>query len=117
MKKKLLALLFGTSLVLAACGGGGDKEDADAAKNDTGSKDTTETASAGDAEKVYGQYCAACHNADLSGGVGPELKTVGSRLSKDEIATVLKDGRNAMPAGLIKGEELDAVAEWLAAKK
>ncbi|MBB6445125.1 cytochrome c551 [Bacillus benzoevorans] len=113
MKKKLLALLFGTSLVLAACGGG-DKDDA--AKSEGGT-DTTETASAGDAEKVYGQYCAACHNADLSGGVGPELKTVGSRLSKDEIATVLKDGRNAMPGGLIKGEELDAVAEWLAAKK
>ena len=113
MKKKLLALLFGTSLVLAACGGG-DKEDA--AKTDGGTE-PTETASAGDAEKVYGQYCASCHNADLSGGVGPELQKVGSRLSQDEIATVLKDGRNAMPGGLIKDADLDAMAEWLATKK
>nr|WP_295971857.1 cytochrome c [uncultured Bacillus sp.] len=107
MKKKLLALLFGTSLVLAACGGGGSDKGTDASK----------TASAGDAEKVYGQYCASCHNADLSGGVGLELKTVGSRLSQDEIATVIKDGRNAMPGGLITGDDAAAVAEWLAAKK
>ena len=72
MKKKLLALLFGTSLVLAACGGGDTEE----GTKDTGSKGTETTASAGDAEKLYGQYCASCHNADLTGGVGPDLTKV-----------------------------------------
>jgi cytochrome c551 len=113
LKKKLLALLFGTSLVLAACGGG----DAEEGTKDTGSKGTETTASAGDAEKVYAQSCAQCHNADLTGGVGPDLTKVGSKMDQAAIETLIADGKGAMPGGLIKGEEAVAVAEWLAAKK
>jgi len=114
LKKKLLALLFGTSLVLAACGGGDKAEDT---KADADGGSTTETASAGDAEKTYGQYCASCHNADLTGGVGPDITKVGSRLDQAAIENVIANGQGAMPGGLIKGEEATAVAEWLAAKK
>ena len=113
MKKKLLALLFGTSLVLAACGGGDTDE---GTKTESGDAGTT-TASAGDAEKTYGQFCASCHNADLSGGVGPELATVGSRLDQAAIEKIIVDGQNAMPGGLIKGDDATAVAAWLAEKK
>jgi len=34
-------------------------------------------------------------------------------LSEDEILTVIQEGRGAMPAGIIEGEEAEAVAAWL----
>ncbi|MEO2077618.1 MAG: cytochrome c551 [Bacillus sp. (in: firmicutes)] len=113
MKKKLLTLLLGTSLVmgLAACGGGGDKT------KDTGNG-TTDTAQAGDAQKIFDQKCSSCHGGDLKGGMGPNLTKVGSKYSKDEILDILKNGKSGgMPAGLVSGDEADQVADWLAAKK
>lgn len=107
MKKKLLGLLVGASLVLAACGGGGD--------------DTKETASGGaDPEKLFSQKCSSCHGADLKGGGGgsfPDLTQVGARLSKDEIETIILNGKNAMPKAQLTGEDATAVAGWLAEKK
>ncbi|MGJ7920295.1 cytochrome c551 [Neobacillus sp. LXY-4] len=105
MKKKMLGILAGTTLVftLAACGGG------DSAKDTAGS--------AVDPEKLYSQKCSSCHATDLKGGVGPDLTQVGSRLSKDEIEKVIVDGRNAMPKGQLTGADATAVAGWLAEKK
>jgi cytochrome c551 len=107
MKKKLLKMVLGTALVmgLAACGGGDDEAGGD-------------TAAAGDAEKIYSQKCSSCHGGDLKGGMGPDLTAVGASKSKDEIAGIIKDGTDGgMPAGLIEGDDLDKVADWLAAKK
>lgn len=107
---------MGTSLVLAACGGGDDAGES----KDTGSSDsgtTTETASGGDAEKLFSQKCSSCHAADLTGGVGPDLTKVGAKLSKDEIEKIIVDGQNAMPAGQLTGADATTVADWLAAKK
>lgn len=95
---------MGTGLVLAACGGGGDEDQA------TGG-DTV------DAEKIAAQKCSTCHGQNLEGGGGPKLSDLGSRMSKEEIEDVILNGRGGMPGGLIKGEEASAVAEWLAAKK
>jgi cytochrome c551 len=114
VKKKLLALLFGSALVLAACGGGDD------ATEDTGTDTTggeTTTADAGDAEKLYNQKCSSCHGGDLTGGVGPALDTAGANLSKEDIEGIIANGQGAMPAGLLSGDEASQVAEWLAAKK
>ncbi len=115
VKKKLLALLLGTALVLAACGGGDD------ASEDTGGTDTsggeTTTADAGNAEKLYNQKCSQCHAQDLSGGAGPGLQTVGSKLSQEEIENIIINGQGAMPKGQLTGEDATTVAEWLAAKK
>ena len=74
MSKKLLALLLGTSLVLAACGGD-DSSDEPA----NGGEDTSTTADAGQEAKLFEQKCSSCHGQNLEGGVGPELKTVGSK--------------------------------------
>lgn len=106
MKKKLLALLMGTSIVLAACGGGGEE-----------ASDESATASGGDAEKIYGQKCSACHGTNLEGGVGPKLETIGASLSKEDIEKVIAEGQGAMPQGLLEGENASTVAEWLAGKK
>ncbi|MFB6468953.1 cytochrome c551 [Cytobacillus sp. Hz8] len=117
MKKKLLALLMGTSLVLAACGGGDDAgEKKDTSSSDSG-KTTTETASGGDAEKLFSQKCSSCHGANLEGGVGLNLQKVGAKYSKDEIEKIILDGKNAMPAGQLQGDDASTVAEWLASKK
>ena len=117
MKKKLLAMLVGTSLVLAACGGGGDEaaeptEPAEPA--DTGGAGETTTVNA---EEIYQQSCIGCHGQDLSGGVGPDLRAVGSKYSQEEIEGIIEQGKGIMQGGIIKGEEVTAVAEWLAAKK
>lgn len=110
MKKKLLTLLLGTSLVmgLAACGGGGDKD------TGGGGKDT---ATGDEAAKIFDQKCSSCHGGDLKGGVGPNLTKVGSKYSKDEILDIIHNGRGGMPAGVITGDDADKVADWLAAKK
>lgn len=100
MKKKLLALLMGTSLVLAACGGGDDESK------------STETASGGDAQKLFEQKCSACHGVDLAGGAGPKLK--GTALSKEEIENIILNGKGGMPKGLLQGEDASKVAEWVA---
>lgn len=107
MKKKLLMMLMGTALVmgLAACGGGDDEGGGD-------------TAQAGDAEKIYDQKCSSCHGDNLQGGMGPELAKVGASKSKDEIADIIMNGTDGgMPAGVISGDDLDKVADWLASKK
>ena len=113
MKNKLLATLFGAALVLGACGGSDDNasEPADDA-NDNGAA-TTDI----DAEAVVQQNCASCHGGNLEGGAGPALDKVGSTHSEEEIHDIIINGQGAMPPGVIKGEEADAVAAWLAEKK
>lgn len=117
VKKKLFALFLGTSLVLAACGGGNDNS---STKTDDNGNATT-TANAGDAAKLFQNKCSACHGQDLTGGVGPNLTKVGSKLSKDQIATILKDGKTGkigtMPGGLLNDSETSQMAKWLAEKK
>lgn len=99
---------MGTTLVmgLAACGGG---------SSDKGS----ETASAGDPQKIVDQKCSSCHGGNLQGAIGPSLQKIGSKYSKAEILDIIKNGKGGgkMPGGLISGNDADKVAEWLAAKK
>ncbi|HEY4554642.1 MAG TPA: cytochrome c [Bacillaceae bacterium] len=114
MKKKLLGILMGTTLalVLAACGGGGD----DNANQNNGNGNGNETATA-DAEAIVKQNCTSCHGDNLEGRNGPALNKIGAELSKDEILDVIHNGRPGMPANIIKGEDAEKVAEWLAEKK
>ena len=114
MNKKLLAVLFGSALMLAACGGDDSAKETDTT---TTEPETTETASV-DAEKIVGQSCISCHGTNLEGqGSFPALKDVGARLSEEEILTVIEKGRGAMPGGIISGEDAKAVALWLSEKK
>ncbi|MET3575630.1 cytochrome c551 [Bhargavaea ullalensis] len=128
MKRKLMMLLFGSALVLGACGGNDDNanDDNNAGTNDNATEETdtgTDTNTGGetagvDPEKVVQQKCISCHGENLEGqGSFPELDNVGSRLSEQEIHDTIKNGRGGMPGGLIEGEELDAVAKWLSEKK
>ena len=127
MKKWLMAALFGTMLVLGACGGAGDdnanepadtndggtEEEAtdDGATDDGGAVDTAA------AEDAFQKSCASCHGQDLSGGAGPDLTSVGSSLSADEILDIIENGQGSMPGGLLSGDDATAVADWLADHK
>lgn len=61
-------------------------------------------------QEVYAKICAYCHET----GVGPGLK--GRFLPGVYIATVVRSGRNGMPAfrpSEISVGELDVLAKWL----
>lgn len=128
MKKALLALLLGSALVLGACGTTNKEKTTttnettttetkdNTANNTTTQEKTTETTKV-DAQAVTKQKCISCHGNDLSGAVGPDLTKIGATLSEDQIKDVLKNGKGSMPAGLVSGAELDAVAKWLSEKK
>ncbi len=113
MKKSLMALLFGTALVLGACG---EEETVEPEiVEETPEETPGEGELAVDAEEVISQNCISCHGENLEGqGNFPSLNDVGSRLSEEEILTVIQEGKGAMPPGIIDGEEAVAVAAWLA---
>ncbi|OLN24234.1 cytochrome C551 [Domibacillus antri] len=125
MKKTLLALLLGSSVALAACGGDDAAEDTENAVEETeeavdetteeGTNDATTTAAAG--EEVYQQSCLSCHGGNLEGGFGPALDKAGAKYSKDEILAIIENGQGQMPPNVVEGEEAEAVAAWLAEKK
>ena len=105
MKKSMLALLFGSALVLAACGG------------DDGESSGTSTQSEG--EKLTMQSCANCHGGNLQGmGNTPDLNKVGARLTEEEILDIILNGTGkGMPPGMLKGEDAEKAAAWLAEQK
>lgn len=51
-------------------------------------------------EVIYGQMCARCHSADLSGGVGPAIGPESNSASQpDEFLTLtITRGRGRMPS-------------------
>ncbi|UJL45330.1 cytochrome c [Virgibacillus sp. NKC19-16] len=122
MKKWLLTLLFSTALVLTACGGGGDDGGTDDGGNggdggDTGTEESSDGSGSVDtaaAEGIYESNCMSCHGADLSGGQGPDLTSVGADYSADEIADIIQNGQGSMPPQDVSGEDLDTLSNWLA---
>ncbi|TVX88301.1 c-type cytochrome [Paenibacillus agilis] len=109
-KKRLLisSFLLLITIGLTACGGGTQQESA-------------QLEGPADAVQVYKKSCLSCHAADLSGKMGPEtnLTTVGDRLTKDQIVTIIKEGKGRMPSqsGRVSDEDAEKVAAWLATKK
>lgn len=88
------------------------KEDL-AVENDGGTEVSQEGEVELDGDAIYANSCAACHGADLSGAVGPDLTKVGSKLSEDEITEIVLNGKGDMPPISISQEEADVIAEWL----
>lgn len=62
--------------------------------------------------------CQGCHGGNMEGGMGPNLQKVGAKLDATAIADIIKNGKGAMPPGMIKDDaEIKAVAEYLASLK
>ncbi|HLR62372.1 MAG TPA: cytochrome c [Lentibacillus sp.] len=115
MKKLLMTMLFGTALVLGACGGGGDNG---GDGGDSSGSDGGETSESAAAEELFQSNCASCHGQDLSGGMGPDLTSVGADHSADEIADIIKNGKGDMPPqDQVADEDAQTIASWLAEKK
>lgn len=108
MKKWLMAVMFGAVLVLGACGGGDDGASEEPAEE---VEEGGETVDAGAAEDIYKGSCASCHGGDLGGGAGPKL--AGNGFSPEEIETIVEEGQPGMPPGLVSGDDLTVLADWL----
>lgn len=112
----ILIMVFGIALMffLSFKGLGDHEQLASDAEGGEEEAKTEEVAS--NPEDIYKQTCAGCHGNQYEGGMGPSLKGIGK--SKDEIKEILLNGTpGGMPAGLVQGEQADAVAEWVSTLK
>jgi cytochrome c550 len=64
-------------------------------------------------EDIYKSTCIGCHGDQYQGGMGPSLKGVGKKVSKDQIKQYITQGKGNMPAGLVKPDQAEAMAEWV----
>jgi cytochrome c551 len=116
MNKSLFCLILLAVVSLSACG----KTTAPTPANQgTGTPAGGGAATTVDAQAIYKQNCISCHGNSLEGGVGPSLQKVGAKYSKDQIATILNNGRGAMPSfkGKLSDTEIGGLATWLSEKK
>jgi cytochrome c551 len=114
--KKWYILLFSFALILTGCGGADEEEGTEQQPQER--EDDSGTVDVAAAEEIYkNSACIGCHGAKLGGGAGPSLKEVGSRKSKAEILKVIHEGQGSMAGGLLKGEDAEIVAAWLATMK
>lgn len=64
------------------------------------------------AETLFGLYCMRCHAGATS--VGPDLTGVSEMLSADSITSIIKSGRNAMPANpQLTEAQVNEIVAWL----
>lgn len=70
--------------------------------------------------EVFAANCAMCHGKNREGNppVFPSLVGVETRLTPDQIKTIVQNGRGKMPpASQVKGDDLTAVVAFLSAAK
>lgn len=109
MKKWMVVFtLIAFGVVIAACG---SNQENTAESFVTSEEDEQ-------AYAIFQQNCVSCHASDLSGNMGAasNLQQVGSRLSQEEIANVITNGKGQMPAqsSRVTPEEIQALSVWLA---
>ena len=112
----ILIMAFGIGLIFFLSIQGVEKKEEITAGHEEGAAGHEEGAEGGetagefDPEVAKGK-CISCHGGDLEGAVGPAL--AGTSLSKEEIATIIKDGKGSMmPAGLLPGQE-EEMADYI----
>ena len=65
--------------------------------------------------EIYTANCSTCHGADASGGTGPDLTA--TTLSIDELASVVRSGRDSMPGfeASLSADDIEAVTVFIEA--
>ena len=67
-----------------------------------------------DDTSLYNSKCASCHREDRTGGIGPSLVDISKRMTRDEIATIVRQGTGRMPAYPdMGGRNINDVADFL----
>lgn len=110
-----LLTLLAAALLLAGCGGSDDSSSDDSGGGSKDSGGETTGGGDGEAKSVFTDACGGCHtlaDAGTSGAVGPNLDE--AKPDADRVKEMIDNGGGAMPAGLLEGEERDAVAEYVA---
>ncbi|MFC3799432.1 c-type cytochrome [Cohnella sp. GCM10012308] len=108
------------AMTTAACGKSNNNASTTPPSSEAPASPSGTTTSSGEgAETIYKAQCIACHAADLSGGVGPNLTDVGARLSTDEISSRIHNGGGGMPAfkGTLTDDQINTLVNWLSTKK
>ncbi|AMW98769.1 cytochrome c [Rummeliibacillus sp. G93] len=115
----ILIMAFGLGLIFFMSIDGADKKAEIAKGGDKEKTEQTEGKSASgeaDPEAIAQQKCISCHGDNLKGNVGPNLH--GTGLSEAEVKDILTKGKGGgMPAGLVQGAELDAMAKYISGLK
>jgi cytochrome c550 len=112
----ILIMAFGIGLIFFLSIQGVDKKKEIAAGHEEGATEEEakggESAEGFDPEAVAQGKCISCHGGDLAGqGNFPSL--VDTKLSTEEIAEVIKNGKGAMPPGLVPAANVDEMAEYI----
>ncbi|MCP3772890.1 cytochrome c [Paenibacillus sp. MZ04-78.2] len=115
MKQAWVPLAIGLLLlagITTACGGHKSGAPANAPSK-------TVAGEASNAAAIYKANCVSCHGTDLSGKVGPNLQKTGAKLSQEQITAKIQNGGGGMPSykNTLKEPEIQALTEWLSAKK
>jgi quinoprotein glucose dehydrogenase len=63
--------------------------------------------------KVYLQYCAACHGFDRTGGMGNPLFTIPLRMRDAGVAHIVRNGRGAMPPVAVPENKMADLLDFL----
>ena len=117
----ILIMAFGLGLIFfLSVEGAGNKADiakgGDKAKTEQAAGDKETASGDVDPEAIAKQKCISCHGGDLKGQVGPSLH--GTGLKEAEVKDILTNGKGSgMPAGLVSGAELDAMAKYISELK
>lgn len=118
MKIRRFAFLLSGMFILlwsAGCAGAGPGEPSGESAQGGGST------AAAEAEAIFKNRCIQCHGRNLEGRMGDKsnLQQVGARLSREEIAETIRNGRDQMPsfAGTLSDEEIEVLSEWLSTQK
>ncbi|KRF35823.1 c-type cytochrome [Paenibacillus sp. Soil787] len=122
LNKSFLCLFLLLAFSLSACGKSNTTPPATTgtpAATGTPTATTSGATTKVDAQAVFKQTCVSCHGVNLEGSVGPNLQKEGSKHTKDELATIISNGRGAMPSfkGKLTDDEISSLAVWLADKK
>jgi quinoprotein glucose dehydrogenase len=67
-----------------------------------------------DDTSLYNSKCASCHRENRTGGIGPSLVDIGKRMTRDEVAAIVRQGSGRMPAFPDMGaRNINDVADFL----
>ena len=108
--KKIMAIIALAAMIYA-CGGGSSSTES---QSSTDVSATAEATPKPNGEKIYKQYCVACHGLYGDMGASGAYDLTSSELPVEERITVITNGRNTMTAfeAILEEEEIAAVANY-----